>query len=53
MNETLAVTINTAPITSRRCGRSCRGSRRSSTLVTISAAIPSGMLSQKIADQWI
>ena len=53
MKDTLAATISIAPITSSRCGRSCRGSRRSSTLVTSSAAMPSGMLSQKIADQWI
>ena len=51
MNATLAATMRMAPATSRRCGRSCLGSFRSRSEVSRSARIPSGMLSQKIADQ--
>ena len=52
MKAMLAAMIEAAPIKSRRCGRSKRGSRRSRDDVMASAVRPSGILSQKIADQW-
>ncbi len=51
MKAMLAAMIEAAPIKSRRCGRSKRGSRRSRADVMASAMRPSGILSQKIADQ--